>query len=463
MPTPTGDRVGDRVSDRAGDKTGAKPRLAAAEVALSVFDHGQAADVAIESACANMEASKDRSLVRRLAHGLMRDWPMVNAHLKTLLHTPLKPKDRLSFFILAVAISELRDGREPDHAVVHCAVEATRLAKAEHLAKLVNAILRRFLREREALEAKWLGHPAMEWGYPQWLIDALAHDWPDEWVDLLAAGNASPPLTLRVNRRHWTREQALDALSKSGMVDRPLPGLADAVMCETRAAIRDVPEFMDGGWSVQDAGAQWAIDWLDLADGQRVLDACAGPGGKAAHCLERADIDLVAVESEPDRLAQVGAGLERLSLSAELICGDATAPDQWWDGQAFDRILIDAPCSATGVIRRHPDIRWLRQPQDIDALVTTQALLLNRLWPLLKPGGILVYVTCSVLARENHQQVQRFLENHSDAKVLDPPSQDESSHGTVPGRAVAVGWQVLPGQNDWDGFYYAALGRLPSA
>lgn len=451
MPTPT------------GANTGARPRLAAAEVALAVFDSGQAADVVLERVCEGMGASKDRSLTRRLVHGLMRDWPMVNAHLKDLLHTPLKPKDRLSFFILAVALSELRDAREPDHAVVHCAVEATRLAKAQHLTKLVNAILRRFLREREALEGQWLGKPVMEWGYPKWLIDAIADDWPDDWVDILAAGNTSPPLTLRVNRRHWSRAQALDALSHAGIGAKALEWVGDGVICETRAAIRDVPEFMEGGWSVQDAGAQWALDWLRPESGQRVLDACAGPGGKAAHCLERADITLVAVESEADRLAQVGAGLERLSLSAELICGDATTPDQWWDGQAFDRILIDAPCSATGVIRRHPDIRWLRQPQDMDALADTQAKLLNRLWPLLKPGGILVYVTCSVLARENHQQVQSFLESHVDVQVLEPPSQSGANQGTPPGRAVSVGWQVLPGEQDWDGFYYAALGRLPSA
>ncbi len=450
MPTPTGANMG------------ARPRLAAAEVALAVFDSGQAADVAMERVCAGMPASKDRSLTRRLVHGLMRDWPMVNAHLKDLLHTPLKPKDRLSFFILAVALSELRDAREPDHAVVHCAVEATRLAKAEHLSKLVNAICRRFLREREALEGQWLGKPVMEWGYPKWLIDAFVNDWPDDWVDILAAGNTAPPLSLRVNRRHWDRGQALDAMAQAGMRAKALAAVSDGVVCDHRAAIRDVPDFMEGGWSVQDAGAQWAIDWLQLESGQRVLDACAGPGGKAAHCLERAEVTLVAVESEADRLAQVGAGLERLSLSAELVCGDATTPDRWWDGQAFDRILIDAPCSATGVIRRHPDIRWLRQPQDIDALAQTQAMLLNRLWPLLKPGGILVYVTCSVLARENQQQVQQFLESHVDAKVLDPPSQSAIGQGMPPGRPVAVGWQVLPGEQDWDGFYYAALSRLPA-
>jgi len=436
--------------------TGAKPRWAAARIGQAVLDQGQAADGAMVRVFEDMALSQDRALTRRLVHGLMRDWPRVQAALTRLLKTPLKSKDRGTFFVLAVALSELIEGREPAHAVVHSAVEATRLAKANHLSKLVNAILRRFLRERADFEASWVDNPCIELGYPNWLVEAVQTDWPDQWREILIAGNAPAPLSLRVNRRFWSRQQALDALSKEEIDAHPIEALEDGVVLSSRRAIRDIPSFDAGAWSVQDASAQWATDWLELQSGQRVLDACAGPGGKAAHCLERADIDLVAIDSVPQRLAQVSEGLERLGLQAKCLVADATRPDDWWDGQLFDRILIDAPCSATGVIRRHPDIRWLRKKTDIATLMDTQQALLCGLWPLLKPGGILVYVTCSVLAGENHQQVQHFLETHKDAKA-NPPIQ---SQPPPPGQAMPVGWQVLPGQDQWDGFYFASIGRM---
>ena len=436
--------------------TGAEPRWAAAQVAQRVLDHGQASDVALEGVCQALMTSQDRALTRRLVHGLMRDWPMVTALLKTLLQTPLKRRDRGVYFILCIGISELRTQREPDHAAVNAAVEAARLAKARHMTKLVNAVLRRFLRQRQALEADQADVLSAQWGHPHWLIDAFQKDWPNDWPAILRAGNASPPLTLRVNARHWSREEALLALSASGLKAHPIDGLRDAVVLEQRAAIRDIPAFSAGGWSVQDASAQWAVDWLQLKPGLRVLDACAGPGGKAAHALERADIELHAVESDGERLAHVGDGLARLGLKASLIHGDASTPEAWWDGVKFDRVLLDAPCSATGVIRRHPDIRWLRQAGDVPNLVATQRLLLDAVWPLLKPGGILVYVTCSVLAAENHQQVASFLERHSDGSILEPPQHTPEA----PGRAVSPGWQVLPGERGWDGFYFAAVERL---
>lgn len=437
-------------------QTGANPRFMAASIAEAVFDQGQAADAAMAGRFEAMNEAKDRALTRRLVHGLMRDWPRAEHVLGRLLQKPFKTKDRAVFFVLAIAVSELLDGKEPDHAVVHSAVEATRLAGAPHLAKLVNAILRRFLRERAAFETDWVDDPKMIFGYPGWLIEAIKKDWPAQWSDVLAAGNASPPLTLRVNRRHWSRDDAMAALQVVGMEASAMPVVSDAVMLANRQAIRDIPEFMAGGFSVQDASAQWAVDWLQLQAGQRVLDACAAPGGKAAHCLERADIDLLAIDNDPKRLDEVAQGLDRLGLIARCWVADATDPDDWWDGADFDRILIDAPCSATGVIRRHPDIRWLRQPDDLDSLIATQAAILTSLWPLLKPGGILVYVTCSVLAGENHHQIQRFLETHDDAEVL-PPIESSSP---PPGRAMPVGWQVLPGEHHWDGFYFACLGRV---
>jgi len=435
--------------------TGAEPRWAAAQVAQRVLDQGQASDAAMEVVCQGLTRGQDRALARRLVHGLMRDWPMVSGLLKALLQTPLKRRDRGVYFILCIGLSELRAEREPDHAAVNAAVEATKLAKAKHMSKLVNAVLRRFLREREALEADQADALTVQWGHPAWFIQALQHDWPEDWQRILGAGNASPPLTLRVNRRHWSRDDALSALTQHGLEAHPIPGLADAVELERRVAIRDIPEFSTGGWSVQDASAQWAVDWLQLTPGLRVLDACAGPGGKAAHALERADIELHAVDSDGERLARVETGLARLGLSAQLIHADATSVASWWDGGLFDRVLLDAPCSATGVIRRHPDIRWLRQAGDLSNLVATQRALLDALWPLVKPGGILVYVTCSVLADENDRQMASFVERHSDGSILQSPPTP-----TAPGRAVSPGWQVLPGEGGWDGFYFAAVERV---
>ncbi len=437
---------------------GANARRVAADVAMAVLDQGMAADVAMTPHWARMEDPKDRALTRRLVHDLMRDWPMCDALVGALLSQALKRRDRRVHFVLAIALAELRLGREPDHAVVHSAVEATRAAKSSHLAKLVNAVLRRYLRDKELLERDLDQTLTHRYGYPQWLITRVQTDWPTQWADILDAGNAAPPLTLRVNRRHWSRDRALVALHQSGIEAHAVPALPDAVMCEHRVAIRDLPQFEVGAWSVQDASAQWATEWLQLQPSQRVLDACAGPGGKAAYILEREDVHLVAVESEADRLTHVEEGLSRLGLSAELICADATALDDWWDGQLFDRILIDAPCSATGVIRRHPDIRWLRQEKDVASLATLQQALLERLWSALQPGCILVYITCSVLAQENQQQIQHFLENTKDAQAIEPPNMPEP----VPGRALSVGWQVLPGESDWDGFYFAGLRRLPA-
>lgn len=436
--------------------TGVKPRWVAAQVARAVFEQGQAADVAMEAYFVGLAESKDRALSRRLVHGLMRDWALVKMILDASLNNPLKAKDRDCFFILAVALSELLSDREPPHAIVHSAVEATRLAKAHHLSKLVNAILRRFLRERASWLMQAKDNVSLRFGYPDWLIEALQQDWPKDWQRVLEAGNAPPPLTLRINRRHWRREEALATLQSAQLPFATIENLADAVVLERRQAIRDIPEFMAGGWSVQDASAQWVVDWLQLESGLRVLDACAGPGGKAAHCLERADVDLLALDVDQQRLNQVSAGFERLGLHGHCLVADAACPDDWWDGVPFDRILVDAPCSATGVIRRHPDIRWLRQAADLSALQQSQQRLLRGLWPLLKPGGILVYATCSVFSAENHRQVQHFLETHDDARAL-PAIQCSPQ---APGRAMPVGWQILPGENDWDGFYFAAVGRV---
>lgn len=421
---------------------------------MAVLDHGQALDEALKPLLARLDQARDRALARRLCHAVLRDWPAINQLLDHLIDKPPKKRERPVWFILAVSLAELREGREPDRAVVHSAVEAVRHGGLHRLSGLVNAVLRRYLRERTRLESGQAEDPTLHYGYPRWLIERLQADWPQDWSDILAAGNCPPPLCLRVNRRRWSREQAAQALADAGHAVRLPANLPDALILEQRAAVSELPGFADGALSVQDGAAQLVVEYLGLSDGLRVLDACAAPGGKSAHILERAEVDLTAIDIDADRLVRVGENLARIGLSAKLLQADAARPEDWWDGQRFDRILIDAPCSATGVIRRHPDIRWLRKPADIESLVATQAALLDALWPLLGPGGILVYATCSVLAVENQQQVLSFLERHERIEVIE--------HAELPGRARGPGRQILPGEMDLDGFYHCAVRRLPA-
>ena len=433
---------------------GAQPRLVAARAVKAVLDHGQSLDAALASLLENMPESRDRALARRLSHAVLRDWPAVNHLIDQLLERAPKRSERLVWFILGVGLSELRQAREPQRAVVHSAVEAIRAARLGRLSGLVNGVLRRYLRNHRDLEDAIPDDPVFRYGHPGWLIERVQADWPDDWAFVLDQGNQPPPLWLRVNRRHWRRAQARGALIQAGHACQVCDELPDAIRLDRRAAVGKLPGFAEGGLSVQDGAAQLVVEYLDLADGQRVLDACAAPGGKSAHILERADVNLTAIDIDRKRLDDVTANLDRLGLSARLVEADAGRPDDWWDGQAFDRILIDAPCSATGVIRRHPDIRWLRRKDDIDALELAQARLLDNLWPLLAPDGILVYATCSVLAAENRLQAQSFMERHDGLQVLE-------SDG-LPGRPQYPGRQLLPGEMDLDGFYHLAVRRLHS-
>ncbi len=430
---------------------GALPRLGAARASLRVLDQGQALGQAWLPEIVQLDASRDRAQLRRLARALMRSWPDIDGWIGQLVERRLKGRDRLAHFLLAVAMAELIEAREPAPAVIHASVEATRLGRMKHLAGLVNAVLRQFVRQyRPPAETDLV----KRYGYPGWLIERLQDDWPEHWRQILEAGNQVPPLWLRVNRRRWSIDQAQAELTAAGLAPRPSPHAPDALALDRQVKVSTLPGIDSGALSVQDAAAQLAVEYLDLAPGQRILDACAAPGGKSGHVLERADCELVAVDSDPERAAMIGANLDRLGLAGEVICADAGDPEQWWDGRPFDRILVDAPCSATGVIRRHPDIRWLRRPSDVEANSATQARLLASVWPLLRPGGILVYATCSILAVENADQGRRFVEQCPDARVLDQASR--------PGRPVRPGRQILPGDDDMDGFYYLAVQRLPA-
>lgn len=431
---------------------GAQPRQVAARALTAVLDGGRALDTALAPLLEPLGEARDRALARRLCHGVLRDWPALDWLIARLLAKPLKGRNRRLHFLMAVALHELRDGREPEHAVVHAAVAAARSLCGPRLAGLVNGVLRNFGRRRESLLVDLPDTVGFRFGYPGWLVEAIEADRGEATPGILAAGNEPPPLWLRVNRRRSAPEAYREELAQAGIEAQPVDGFADALVLAERIAVRHLPGFEEGLVSIQDGAAQLAADYLELEDGQRVLDACAAPGGKAAHILERAAVELTALDIDSERLGRVGNGLERLGLEARLVEGDAARPESWWNGEGFDRILVDAPCSATGVIRRHPDIRWLRRREDIERLVATQRAILDALWPLLAPGGILVYATCSLMRVENDEQARAFLERHADARAIDNPD--------IPGRPARPGRQVLPGERDCDGFYYLAAQRV---
>lgn len=431
--------------------TGARPRLAAARALVEVLDRGRALTDTLDGLERQLDQARDRAQVRRLCNRVLRNWPALDARVRARLKKALPQRNRWIHFLIAVALDEIDEGREPAPAVVHAAVEAVRAGKAAPMAGLVNAVLRSELRAPSPKPDD--ASDVLRYGMPGWLAQRIRNDWPDDADAILAAGNEAPPTWLRVNRRRSTREDALAALTAAGIAASAGPDQADAIRLDHPVAIGELPGFAEGRLSVQDAGAQSAAELLELADGLRVLDACAAPGGKAAHILERGEVDLLAIDSDGERAARIESGWTRLGLSGRTIVGDASAPETWWDGRPFDRILVDAPCSATGVLRRHPDVRWLRRETDIERNAATQDAILAALWPLLKPGGLLVYVTCSILHTENRDRGRQFLDRHSDAEAVAFELPD--SRPCEPGR------QILPGSRGRDGFYYLVLRRLP--
>jgi 16S rRNA (cytosine967-C5)-methyltransferase len=329
-----------------------------------------------------------------------------------------------------------------DHAV-RVTVQALRKTSAKGL---VNAILRNFLRRREALlaDAACASEEA-RYGHPQWWVDKLRRQYPQQWEEILACGNQHPPMALRVNRRLSSVQAYLLELSQAGIAGRVLG--QSGILLEQPVGVDRLPGFSAGHVSVQDGGAQLAAGLLDVSDGMRVLDACSAPGGKTAHLLELADLDLTALDHDSKRLQKVEQNLRRLGLKATCLVGDAAMPDKWWDGKPFQRILADVPCSASGVVRRHPDIKWLRRESDIAQFAAQQSSILDALWRCLEQGGKLLYVTCSIFAEENGQQIAAFLQRHADAEWQPLPGGTERD------------LQLLPDQ-EHDGFYYALLAKL---
>jgi 16S rRNA (cytosine967-C5)-methyltransferase len=387
-------------------------------------------------------SEQQRGAIQDLSYGALRFYGQLREILAVLLKKPLKNKD-ISYLLL-VALYQLEYSKAAPHAVVDSAVSASKgLKGSEGLQGLVNAVLRNFIRQHGTLLQKSGESEVGRYSHPQWWIDKLRVQYPERYQAVLEASNLRPSMTLRINRRKTTVGEYLDRLSQSGMNAR-IAG-DGALELEQPLPMQKLPGFAEGLVSVQDAGAQLAAKLLDVSDNMRVLDACAAPGGKSAHLLELAQVQLTVLDSDSNRLARVTGNFSRLGLKAHrIINGDASQPEQWWDGSLFDRILADVPCSASGVTRRHPDIKWLRRESDLPQFAAKQREILEALWPMLSSGGKLLYVTCSLFDEENRLQVKEFLRRHADARQL-PFSAAEITEG-----------QLLPDSHH-DGFFYALV------
>jgi 16S rRNA (cytosine967-C5)-methyltransferase len=428
---------------------GANVRVLAAQ-ALQRIVAGQSLRSEFATLSTKLQDARDRALLSALLRAGARWWLRYDAAVSRLLERPLPAREAQLQALLVLGLVQIEVLQLPGYAAVDATVEATRALGKPKFAALANALLRRWLRERETLSTALDADDVSRTAHPRWLLDALAHDWPGEVAAIIAADNAEAPLWLRVNRRRSGRDEFVRRLAAAGIAAQCPPDLADAVLLAQSVDVTGLPGFSEGLFSVQDGAAQFAAGLLDLHDGQRVLDACAAPGGKSAHILEHADAHLLALDSDERRLPRICENLSRLGLRAQVIAGDATQPKSWWDGARYDRILIDAPCSATGIIRRQPDVKLHRRAGDIPALAGAQTSLLDALWPLLARGGRLVYATCSVLEVENSGRIERFRAHHADVT----PEQVTLRHWR-PGRAG--GAQNLPGESGMDGFYYAVL------
>lgn len=426
------------------------PRLAAAR-ALAAVLAGKASLASSLPTQLERVSDRDKGLVQELAFGTARWQPRLSALALALLSKPFRKADQDVEALLLVGLYQLLYTRIPAHAAIAETVGCATALKKPWAKGLLNAVLRRAQREAETLLPTLEKDPVVLTAHPRWLQKSLKAFWPDDWLAICEANNSHPPFTLRVNQRVTSRDAYLAELLDCGIAGQATPFSKDGITLATACDVTALPGFADGAVSVQDEAAQLAADLLMLEPEQRVLDACCAPGGKTCHILEsQAQLrEVVAIDLEPQRLDRVKANLERLKLKASIVAGDARAVDQWWDGQVFQRILLDAPCSATGVIRRHPDIKLTRQTDDIAALAQLQGELLDALWPTLAENGILLYATCSTLPTENTEVIAAFLQRTSDAQEL--PFQ------AACGKAQPHGQQLLAQVGGHDGFYYARL------
>jgi 16S rRNA (cytosine967-C5)-methyltransferase len=431
---------------------GAAALAAAAQVIARVTQHGRSADDALIGS----EQADDRASIRAIALGTLRWYIRLAPAIDSLLKDPDRLPPELRALLIAAA-HQIEYSRNAPQLTVHVAVDATRVLGHPRVTGLVNAVLRRFVAERESLFETVDANPARKVAHPAWLHKAIRAQWPDQAESIFAANNAHPPMVLRVDTAHIEVASYLTQLENAGIAAKALEGSPAAIELEKPVAVTALPSFAEGGVSVQDAGAQLAAVLLDAQPGMRVLDACAAPGGKTGHILQRTpDIaELVALDIDDRRLDRVRENLGRIGQSATLIAADLRSVDSFWDGRFFDRILVDAPCSSTGVIRRHPDIKLLRRAEDIPALAKVQLEILQAAFRLLKPAGRLLYVTCSVLSEENEATIKNFARAERQARAVTlslSPSMDSSLH------RQEIGVQLLPGATaGTDGFYYACV------
>ncbi|MGV8940531.1 MAG: 16S rRNA (cytosine(967)-C(5))-methyltransferase RsmB [Lysobacter sp.] len=429
---------------------GTASRVAAARVLDAVLHHGRSLKAELGTAQQALEDPRDRALVEAICLAVLRQPGRFDAALTAWLPRPLAHRDRELRALLLVGFAQLDPLGLPPHAAVAATVEAARGLGRSHQAGMVNALLRRAL--REGLPAS----PAHS-HWPLWLRERIEQDWPQQSSAILQASEESPPMWLRVNRQAQSRDAYRGQLEAIGLHAEIVEGAPDALLLLQPVPVASLPGFADGAVSVQDGAAQWVVDALAAPPGARVLDACAAPGGKAAHLRERdPSLKLTALDIDRRRIRHVQTTFDRLQLGGDavLLAADATDPAAWWDGVPFDAILLDAPCSATGIIRRQPDVLLHRRESDLAALASTQSRLLDALWQTLAAGGALVYATCSILKQENEKQVAAFLARTADA-VAEPL--DERCGHPVVSDGTVIARQRLPGEGGMDGFFYARL------
>lgn len=419
-------------------------RAAAATVLFHVVDKGQSLSSALPNAQSKLDP-RDHALLQEICYGTLRYLPRLESIVNQLMDKPLKGKQRVFHHLILVGLYQLNFMRTADHAAVAETVEACQSLRGHKLKGLVNAVLRSYQRDKQRLDEHSVTHDAGKYGHPGWLLKLLREAYPSDWESIVEANNQKAPMWLRVNNKHHSRDEYLKLLDAQEIEYTVHPQARHAIQLNRACDVYSLPGFEQGWVSVQDAAAQLSLEYLQPKDGELILDCCAAPGGKTAHILENtSQSQVVAIDADEQRLERVHQNLERLGLDAKVLCADARYPQDWWSGEQFDRILLDAPCSATGVIRRHPDIKWLRRADDLPALAELQSEILDAMWQQLKEGGTLVYATCSIAPIENKQQVRAFLARTDNAMLID-------SDPSNPGR------QILPGEHNMDGFYYAVL------
>lgn len=419
-------------------------RTVAAQTIEKVIEQGQSLSNVLPAA-QKLVGEKDAALLQELCYGVLRTLPQLEWIIGQLMARPMTGKQRSIHFLIMVGLYQLMYTRIPAHAALAETVDGAVALKRPQLKGLINGVLRQFQRQQQSLMQQ-MNSGDQQYLHPKWLLERLNRAWPEQWQEIVDANNQRPPMWLRVNRQHHSRDSWLALLNETGKSAFPHPQHADALRLEAPCSVNQLPGFELGWVTVQDASAQGCVALLDPQNGEKILDLCAAPGGKTTHILEAAPLaDVMAIDVDAQRLARISENLQRLKMTAEVKLGDGRAPGSWCGNTQFDRILLDAPCSATGVIRRHPDIKWLRRNGDIAELAELQHQILTAIWPHLKSGGTLLYATCSILPEENQLQISQFLKTHKDARVV------ETGNPTQPGI------QVLPQADGGDGFYYAKL------